>query len=182
MINIPGLRLFISCTRNHKVFTQAIDSPLSSPWPSQSKTHQCKSSRGCFSADLAARIFSSRIVCLSCFRPLAFALSPLTALNNSCLSTALPSLDLLIERKAATMAQPPEGLLVSLRWGSRLQRGALCFRLPRWLLPSAVLCWQSGHLASNLAFLIRENCSTARRWVWKPYPAPEKGGQRSEVS
>lgn len=133
-------------------------------------------------ADLAAGIFSSQIVCLSCLRPLASALSPLTALNNSCLSMTLRGLDLLIERKATTAAQTPEGLLVSLRWGSRLQKGERHFRLPWWLLPSAVLCWQSGHLASNLAFLIGENSFTARRWIWKLYPASERGGQRSEVA
>lgn len=95
-------------------------------------------------ADLATGIFSSQIVCLSCFRPLAFALSPLTALNNFCLSTTLRGLDLLIERKATTAAQAPEGLLVSLRWGSRQQKEERHFRLPWWLLPSACFADSQG--------------------------------------
>lgn len=182
VISIPGLSLFISRTWSHKVFIQPIASSPSSSWSSQSTNHQCKSSCGCFWADLVVRIFSSWIVFLSRFRPLAFALSPLTALHNSCLSMALPGLDLLIERKDATTAQPPGGLLVEPAVGQQPAKRSAAFRTA--LVAPAVSCAllnEPRHLASNLAFLIGRKGPTAMRWIWKPCPAPDRGGQRCEV-
>lgn len=102
-------------------------------------------------------------------------MSPLTALHNSCLSMALPSSDLLIEREAASVA--PEGLPAQPEVGQQPAKRSGC------LVALAVSCalLTLGALSLQFGFSNRQKAPQLHSCEANLKAVPCPGEGRAEV-